>query len=250
MNLKGENMRKYSRIFIAIVLAFCLTSCGFSNFIKQLPDTITIHGREYKRAFIDELYPVDDVVDFDEGVEVGNVLYYKYSRATFDCYISYDSKGRANIYFASEQFDEALSFYNDAENFTFVCVVGNIHDESKQQVFKLQNMDPSMFNKLHEFSVKNGYSPFSSTKDESEIKRVPIGDINSWKSEEIHFYKESKNGEFCTSRGYTYRLHDGKLFLLYYYDWADKEAPVMLLEEVPSEINDYFCSFLKSMQIK
>ena len=72
MNLKGENMRKYSRIFIAIVLAFCLTSCGFSNFIKQLPDTITIHGREYKRAFIDELYPVDDVVDFDEGVEVGS----------------------------------------------------------------------------------------------------------------------------------------------------------------------------------
>ena len=35
----------------------------------------------------------------------------------------------------SEQYDRALSFYNDAENYRFFCIVGNIHDENDQEKF-------------------------------------------------------------------------------------------------------------------
>ena len=67
-------------------------------------------------------------------------------------------------------------------------------------------------------------------------------------ADEIHFYKESKDGAFSTSQGYTFILHENNLYSLYQYDFGDDEKPVMLVRDVPTEISDYFCTLLNELK--
>ena len=241
----GLNMKKICFI-LSLILILCCCSCTI-NFNK--PDTVTIEEREYKKAFIGELYPIDDVVS-SEDIKISGNSYYKCFKTQYDCYIAYDRNAEPNVYFSSEQFDEAFSFYNDASNFNFFCLLGNIHDENNQKILEIQEIDSLMFNRLFEYSAKNDYNPSTSFNSEDGLKKVPISNPDDWLSDEIHFYKESKDGAFSTSRGYTFILYENKLCLLYQYDFSDKKSPVMLIRYVPTEISDYFCSLLENLQGK
>ena len=174
--------------------------------------------------------------------------YYKYQLTDFDCYIAYDNDAEPNVYFESNQFGEAVSYYNNEENFDFYCLLGNIHDESEQQIIEIEDIDSLIFNQLLEFSKNNDYNPFTSFNDEDGLKKIPISNPDDWMADEIHFYKESKDGAFMTSKGYTFVLHENKLCLLYQYDFIDDESPVMLVKDIPSEISNYFCSLLGELQ--
>lgn len=66
-------------------------------------------------------------------------------------------------------------------------------------------------------------------------------------ADEIHFFKESKDGVFSTSKGYTFFLLEEKLFLLYQYDLSNITNPFMTVCEIPAEISDYFCALLKEL---
>ena len=228
---------------LSLILILCCCSCTI-NFNK--PDTVTIEEKEYKKAFIGELYPIEDVVS-SEGIKISGNSYYKFFKTQYDCYIAYDRNAEPNVYFSSEQFDEAFSFYNDASNFNFFCLLGNIHDENDQKILEIQEIDPLMFNRLLEYSAKNDYNPFTSFNNEDGIKKVPIPHPNNWKDDEIHFYKESKDGAFTTSQAYTFIVHKNKLYFLYQYDFSDDNAPIMLVRHIPSEIGDYFCDLLKEL---
>ncbi len=236
-------MRKHINFILILVLILCCSSCA-ANLAK--PDIITINGKEYKKAFVGELYPFDESLS-DDGVKVSGNFYYKYSETPYDCYIAYDRNAEPNIYFAKEKFDEVVSYYNDPNNFKFSCLIGNIHDENDQQIINLGNLDHSIFNSLLEFSKSNDYNPFTSFNNEEGLKRVPVTDPGDWTADEIHFYKESKDGAFSTSQGFTFILYENKLHLLYQYDFSDDETPVMLVKDIPSEIGDYFCTLLKEL---
>ena len=47
-------MKKYILVILSVMLILNFTSCTK----KDLPDNITIEGKEYQRAFIGELYPL------------------------------------------------------------------------------------------------------------------------------------------------------------------------------------------------
>lgn len=239
-------MKRCALIFISLILVLCFSSCAI-NFDK--PDTVTIEKKEYIRAFIGELYPVDASFPNTDGVKVSGNFYYQYSGTPFDCYITYDRNAEPNIYFEKEQFEEAASHYKNADSFKFFCLLGNIHDENDQQIIDLENIDYSMFNSLFEFSKDNDYNPFTSFNNEDGVKKVPIADPDDWIADEIHFYKESKDGFFTTSKAYTFILYENKLCFLYQYDFSDGKDPVMIVRDIPSEISDYFCSLLNQMQI-
>ena len=68
----GLNMKKICFI-LSLILILCCCSCTI-NFNK--PDTVTIEEREYKKAFIGELYPIDDVVS-SEDINISGNSYYK-----------------------------------------------------------------------------------------------------------------------------------------------------------------------------
>ena len=234
------------RIFFIplLILVLCFSSCSLN---LDKPDTVTIEGKEYKKAFVGELYPFDEF-DSDDGVTVSGNLYCKYSQTAYDCYIAYDRNAEPNVYFSSEQFDEAFSFYNDASNFNFFCLLGNIHDEKDQKILEIQEIDSLMFNSLLEYSAKNDYNTFASFNNEDGIKKVPIPHPNNWTDDEIHFYKESKDGAFSTSKGYTFIMVDDRICLLYQYDFGDENNPIMLVREIPEDMSEYFCTLLKELQ--
>ena len=126
--------------------------------------------------------------------------------------------------------------------------MGNIHDENDQQINHLENIDHSIFDFLLEFSNDNEYNPFTSFNNEEGLIKIPIANSDDWMANEIHFYKESIDGAFSTSQGYTFILHENNLYLLYQYDFGDDEKPVMLVRDVPTEISDYFCTLLNELK--
>ncbi len=240
-------MKKYIFLFLLLTLVLCYSSCTF-NFGK--PDTATtaiIEEKEYKKAFIGELYPGDEFAPND-GVKVSENLYYQYSETPYDCYIAYDRNAEPNVYFEIEKFDEATSYYSDSNNYKFFCLLGNVHDTNQQKILEIQKIDYLMFNQLLEFSSNNNYNLFAAFTDEDGLKKVPIPNPDNWTADEIHFYKESNDGAFGTSKGYTFILLDDKLCFLYRYDFGDDDVPVMLVRSIPSEVSDYFCSLLKELQ--
>lgn len=237
-------MKKYILLFLSLILVLCFSSCALT---LDKHDTVTIEGKEYKKAFVSELYPFDEFVPND-GVKVSGNLYYKYSQTPYDCYIAYDRNAEPNVYFEKEKFDEAKLYYSNSNNFKFFCLIGNIYDENDQQIINLENINYSMFNSLLEFSKDNDHNPFTSSNSEEGLKKVPVTDPDDWMADEIHFYKESKDGAFTTSKAYTFILHENRLCLLYQYDFSDDEAPVMLVRDIPSETSDYFCFLLKELR--
>ena len=237
-------MKKYIMLFLSLILVLCLSSCTLN---LDTPDTVTLDGKEYKKAFVGELYPLDEVVSND-GVRASRKVYYKYSQTPYDCYIVYDRNAEPNVYFEAGKFDEAKLYYGNSNNFNFFCLMGNIHDENDQQINHLENIDHSIFDSLLEFSNDNEYNPFTSFNSEEGLIKIPIANPDDWMADEIHFYKESKDGAFSTSQGYTFILHENNLYLLYQYDFGDDEKPVMLVRDVSTEISDYFCTLLNELK--
>ena len=156
--------------FISLLFILSFSSCAFN---PEKPDSVIIEGKEYKRAFIGELYPIGDSKLISSGVKVSGNSYYRCSGTPYDCYIAYDRNAEPNIYFESEKFNEAVSFYDGSNNFNFFCLLGNIHDENDQQIFHLEKIDSSMFNSLLEFSKENDYNPFTSFNNEENLKKIP-----------------------------------------------------------------------------
>ena len=240
-------MKKYIILFFSLILVLCFSSCSL---ISDLPDTVTIDEKEYTRAFISEFFPVSKSLVNNNGVRVSGHIYYEYSNTPFDCYIAYGNDGFPNVYFESSAFNEAFSYYTDLNNLKFFCLFGNVHDENKQKIIEIEEIDIDMFNSLLEYSIENNYNPLTSFNNEEGLKSVPIPDPDNWVSDEIHLYKESKDGAFTTSRGYIFKLIDNQLYLLYRYDFRNDESPAMILRDIPKDISDYFCSLVKKLQNK
>lgn len=222
-----------------LILLFC-PSCSS---LGGMPRTVTLAGEEYRLAFTGELYPLVDEGDSAVAAEQGGRSYSPYAAAAYDCYIAYDRHAEPCIYFAADQYDEAVAHYTDGDSFVCYLLRGNHHDGAKGM--ELEGVDPAMLDALLSFAAAEDYDPFSPTKDEG-LFDAPIPNPDAPSQGELHIYKESRDGAFGSSRGSTFRLHDGALCLLYYYDFADSDAPVMRLRSVPREVSDYFLGILEA----
>ena len=185
-----------------------------------------------------------------DGKRVLGNVYNHYPKSPFDCYITYDRHAEPNVYFSADVFDRAMSYYGKAESFDFFCLLGNIHDEDEQEIYSLLEIDPLMIDQLVAYSAKNCYDPFTSLDNEEDLLQLPIPNPDDWMADEIHFYKESKDGAFTTSRAYTFVRLEDRLCLLYRYDFSNEDSPVMLVRELPTELSAYFCALLDDLQNK
>lgn len=237
-------MKRVICIGLSFIFLFCIVSCSIQ---KVLPDSIMIEEKEFKRAFAAELYPIDDSFLGAEDINISGVSYYKYQLSQQDCYIAYDSNAEPNLYFSSEEYEAALSYYGNANNYNFFCLIGNIHDDNQSRIYSISSIDSVMFDRLVDFAKTEDYNPFASFNDEEELRRLPVADPDNWMDDEIHFYKESKDEAFSTLKGYTFVLTENKLALLYQYDFSNTDSPQMLIRDIPTEISDYFCTLLKEL---
>ena len=225
-------MKRTSAFLLLLILIFSATSCNFKN---NKSDTVKIDNKEYIRASIGQVYPVDNAFIADGGEKISGNTYFGYPNGKFDCYISYGDDGEPNLYFESKKQDEILAYYNDPKNYNYFCLIGNANDENNQQIFKLDGIEHSMFDGLMKCIYnKAGFMPMPVTNDD-------------WVADEIHFYKESKDGAFSTSKGNTFIMRERKMYVIGYYDFSDDDAPVMHVKEVPSDVSNYFCGLIENI---
>lgn len=227
-------MKRKILILAALAIYILLTFAACNS----MPDEVIIDGESYKLAFTARLYPVDMSFMDQTGIKVSGNRFHYYPGSAYDCYVSYDNNGEPNIYFKESEFDDALAYYTDSENFTYYCALGNFHDTEECTTHTIEDINTELFEKLLTFSHEKDYNPFALFKNEKDLKKVPVADPDNWTSEEIRFYKESKDGFFSSFQGHIYILLDGKLALLYYYDFGNEDEPVMLIREIPSELSD------------
>lgn len=228
-------------LIIPLILFITLTSCG----LRSLPDSATIGSREYVRSSLSALYPVDYPSSENE-ISLFGFSFYEYAVSPFDCLVAYDNEAEPTLYFATEKNEDAVSYYSDAGNYRYYCLFGNVQDENRQRIVEIAEVSHENFNCLIAFAAESSYNPFSAGSERNVIT-VPMPDIVNWTDNEIHFYKESKDDAFTTSRGYTFIINDEKLFLLYQYDFGSETAPTMKLIPVAQELSDYFISLARSL---
>ena len=110
-------MKKYALLCFVLLAILHLSSCNRKN----LPDTVQIENLDYKRAFTATLFPIDDIDNDGIKKPLGTLgpSFYRYQSTRFDCYIAYDLYAQPNLYFASEQYDEAVSYYQSGDNFDY-----------------------------------------------------------------------------------------------------------------------------------
>jgi hypothetical protein len=234
----------YHIILIFFIFSIMCSSCSVR---KELPESVTIEKHTYRRAFVAELYPLDDPSSTPDYVRVSGVSYYRCANDTFDCYVAYDNNAEPNVYFAESVFDEAVQYYKKSDNYLHYCVFGNIHDETESETNQISEIDGNMFDALLDFAQEHQYNPLTSFNHVDGLRHIPIADYADWVKEEIHLYKESKDGHFSTTKAYTFlNIEDSLVYLHIYY--ADKENLKMAVFDVPQELSDYFIPIVEDLK--
>ena len=237
-------MKRYVSIFYALIFVLCCASCTVK---LSLPESVTIDGKEYKKAFVNELAPLYDEFSNVSAKKIAGKSYYPFSKTSFDCYFAYDYNADSNIFFESTQFDEAVSYYSNIENFNFFCILGSLYEENGHLLFELEEIDYSMFEQLIEFAELYAYNPLTSFNKTEGLKEIPVPNPDDWMEEEVYFYRDSKDGAFTIER-HAFILHEREFYLLYRYDFTNEEAPIMLVRDVPEFLEDYFCELIENLQ--
>ncbi len=239
-------MRKIIFMLLVLLSVFAIVSCDAVNEYFELPDTITVDGVEYKRAYIGHLYEESHNFSDIKTVKIKNKTYTGYFDTKYKFFVANDLDAEPNIYFESSHYSEAFSYYNNPENYKYICHVGNVYGGDQ---YIISDIDIEMFDKLLEFSKKNYYNPLTSFNNEEGLEIMAFDSSSKWDTDEIRFYKESKDGAFSTSRGFDLKLRDNKLYLLYAYDFEDEANPVMKLRPIPADIGNYFISLISQNEI-
>lgn len=220
------------------IIAGSLTACIMNRIV--LPE-FTIGENNYKTGFYSDLW-LSDITYTSEFIE-GELYEYRYVDNTmFDwvqCYIG--SRDTGVLYCNEIQWEEAKEFYSDSNNFVYYCMIGTQSTDRDPLISTLEDIDPTMFDKLMEFAKESEYNPFGSNEDVDTIRR-PIPDRDE--SPKLIFYCESKDGYFNSYKGYKFHNVNGELLLVFYYDYGHGEYENLVAVEVPKELSDYFIEII------
>lgn len=236
-------MRKSVRLLV-LVLLVALTACGFE---RSLPETVAVNGSSYRLLFSGTLYPADDPDSIEMTYTDEKINYYPLEHADFDCIVIYDNAAEPNIYCVDDQWEEMKRYYEDPQNFTYYYTSGNMADPEDRHEYEISNTDIDKFNELLLFAFENDYQPLNLIQKDAETRMIPLSDSDDWTQGEMHLYKISNDGYFSTQQGHIFRIEDGEVVLVWYYDWEDDAAPMMKVVDVPDELEDYFIELVNNI---
>ena len=93
------------------------------------------------------------------------------------------------------------------------------------------------------FAEENTYDPFG--KDMGDIlPRIPKPAQDE--APELVFFRVSRDKCTVSYCGYTFHIIDGRLLLVYYYDFGHGEYEEIVYAEVPADLGGYFVNLLKN----
>lgn len=245
-------MRKIICFVLLALLMANLCSCVafFGN--SEPPKTATINGEKWCLAYENgSLYPLSNVIDGDKATVDGDSFYYS-EGGEYEYMVCYSYKGKPSVYFKEEELESARAYYDNAENYSYYCITGNIHDANDHHTYEVPDMDPEMLSKLLAFALERSYDPFVGRKGLEGERTIPFDPEGPYTDGEIVFCKESKDGgALSTDKGTQFRIEDGKLVLFCFYDfdgYNDYADPRMYVIDVPEDLGDYFVRIVNALE--
>ncbi len=238
-------MKKSFKGIGAILIAmFAVLSTLTLSACSSEPNKVIIDGITYRNGFYGDLWP-DNISLKGDPIKVGNVEFHHVDCEKFDWVHSAIGDKTAGVLFCSEsQWKEAYKYYADSDNFIYYCSIGDGYVDRDPIIASIPDIDSEKFNELMAFSEKNRYDPFDSDK-KVKTRHLPIPDRDEAPS--FIFYRDSKDGFFTSYQGYKYHVVDGKLLLVYFYDYGFGEYEELVAVDVPDELGEYFIELYESI---
>lgn len=230
---------------LSTVLILALTLTGCAGLAPDGPDVLKSGEQTLKTGFYGTLFPNNFELT-GETIETNNIKLSKISHESFELYhadIGSDTEGM--IYCSEQNYESALSFYNDPENYSYHCILGVDSDTQSTKTIELTDVDTTQLNGLLDFADKSNYDPFDKDHN-AKIDKVELPMPDDNKDTRIVFYKESSDHLFKSSTGTDYYIIDGHLYAVYQYDFGHGEYEKLIAVKVPNEISNYFVEYMKS----
>lgn len=233
-------MKRIIKSFFAGILSLTLLTligCPLLENLMEPPESLSHNGKTYKSGFYGDLYFINGNTSLgSDTFDYKNFTFYDLDFPGHD-WIAYHNVN-TKIYTTESTFESERAFYSSDENFNFRCTI-TCTDNSEQSL-EITNPDPEKFSRLLTYASAHEYDPFHAGADKGQ-RRHPLPDPSS-EHYEASFYKVSKDGLFISYKGNHFVMQDGKLQLLYYYDYANGNSSRdgMYTVELPSDIEPYF----------
>lgn len=229
---------------LAAVLFLALMLTGCIGLMPDGPEALEGDGITLKTGFYGTLFPYEfefEGASFDiDGITLNKIAHDK-----FDLYhASVGSYSEGTVYCASEDYESALAFYGDDDNYSYYCTLGVDSYTQSTETFEIANVDKDKFCALLDFADMSGYDPFDEEHN-SEIEKVELPMPDDTKDTRMVFYKESKDGLFVSSQGTDYYIFDGQMYAVYWYDHGHGEYEKLVAVKVPEDLSEYFVEFMK-----
>ncbi len=228
---------------LSLVLLMTLTGCvGLS---PDGPETLTLGENRYKTGFYGILFPNEYELS-DKKLEIDDIVLNRINHESFELYhADIGSYTEGTIYCSEKDYESALSFYNDAENYSYYCILGVDSDTQSTKIIELTDVDTTKFNELLDFADQSNYDPFDKNHN-AKIEKVELPLPDDTKDTRLVFYKQSKDDLFVSSTGTDYYIINNHLYAVYQYDFGHGEYEKLIAVKVPDEISTYFVEYMKS----
>ena len=248
--------------FIAVVLALCVLCCAaqaefklqpngiLTFFFEENEDIITYGGTSYHSNFCgnaalrsDEF--LGEALLEDENCNSWHFLENNRFSIMFRREGTLNGLPSGTFFCAEDDLEAARAYYGDSANWDYYISIGYGHPtgaDFQPEYRPVPDADIQKFQEVESFSNKNAYNPFSSQNRE-DLSRMALPDPDQTPA--VHFCRISSDGSMEISSR-TFHYIDGRLLLLYRYDYGNEEYPELIYTETPAELNDYFVKLLEN----
>jgi len=242
--MRYNEVKGMKKIF-SIVLILALTLTGCVGLAPDGPETLKTNEKTLKTRFYGTLFPNEFELT-GETLEIKNIKLNKISHDSFDLYhADIGSYIEGTIYCEENDYQNALSFYNDPQNYSYFCILGVNSVTQSTTTVEFSDIDTDKFNALLEFADKSNYEPFDK-KHNAKIEKVELPMPDDTKDTRLVFYKESNDNLFNSSKGTDYYILNNHLYAVYQYDYGHGEYEKLIAVKVPDDISTYFVEYMKS----
>ena len=230
---------------LTIVLVGVITLTGCVGLAPDGPETLEVDGVTFKTGFYGTLFPNDFELDGD-SLNINNITLNKIAHDSFNLYhADVGSYTEGTIYCAEKDYENALAFYNDHQNYSYYCILGVNSDTQNTKTIEISDIDTNKFDTLLDFADKSNYNPFDKNHN-AKIEKVEFPMPDDTKDTRLVFYKESNDNLFNSSKGTDYYILNNHLYAVYQYDHGHGEYEKLIAVKVPDDISTYFVEYMKS----
>ncbi len=183
-------------IFIVSILSGCKLIPGYSD-----PSSLTVDGKKYITGFYDDLYALNDELDFSTSSFVeGNFHWWVYEgNEPFDMYFCEHKEAimwKPTFYVLESQFNDAKEYYKNINNFKYY-----MSEYSQEDYYEVSGNDV-VFEYVVQTILHNNVG------NHSERLKIQIDS----EFEQISFFRQSNGGLFITTKEVNYVV-DGVFYV-------------------------------------